>query len=302
MKTIIVRANGNSWVNSEQVIQQLKDTQPTDWVCFDTGAEGISLGHSGILDFINQWVKDSGHPENRVIINSPNVYEKTKYQNINKADNHFLQLSGHYYTEVPPIDITATKFGFFIGRHTTERDFMATDIINNYQSHFVMSVMKTAYNPSPWSELVSKIPSIDNVTVRDQYQGQIDTNLSLLQFYNQFQIEVVAETMTAGITFFPTEKIFRPIAGRRPFLVFGSIHFLNNLRGLGFRTYNECWDESYDQYQGQYRWDRIRSTIEDIICNSYNLKLATEIADYNRAHLTKWHKFTRSKDMPRVVL
>jgi hypothetical protein len=298
MKTITVRANGDSWANLEQVVEQLKNTYPIDWVCFDTGAEGISLTNSGILDFINHWVKTSGHPVNRVVINSPNVYEKTQYQNINRADNHFLQLSGHYYTEVPEIDIDSTKFGFFVGRHTTDRNQIALDIVNNYKSHFVISVMKTAYAISPWGEIVQNIPSVDNMSIRDQYQGLVDTNLSLLKFYNQFQVELVAETMCAGISFFPTEKTFRPISGRRPFVVFGPIHFLNNLRGLGFRTYGECWNESYDQYQGMDRWNRMRSVIDDIVLNGYDVELAKEIANHNRTHLTKWHKLTRPKTCP----
>jgi hypothetical protein len=302
MKTITVRANGDSWVNSQQVIEQLTNTHHTDCVCFDTGAEGISLIHSGILNFINHWVKTSGHPADQVVINSPNVYEKTQYKNINRAENHFLQLSGHYYTEVSAIDPDVAKFGFFVGRHTVERNHMALDIVNHYQQHFIMSIMKTAYNPSPWSAPICDISSIDGMAVRDQYQGSTDTNLSLLQFYNRFQIEVVAETMCAGITFFPTEKIFRPITGRRPFLVFGSTHFLNNLRGLGFQTYSECWDESYDQYQGLDRWTRIKQVIDDIIFNGYDVTLASSIAEYNREHLKKWHKFTKPKDMPRVVV
>lgn len=302
MKTITVRAIGDVWVNLEQVVEQLKHAQHTDWVCFDTGAEGISLIHSGILKFINKWVNTSGHPANRVLINSPNVYEKTQYQNVNTANNHFLQLSGHYYTEVPVADINAKKFGFFLGRHTVQRDQMAQDIVANYQSEFVMSIMKTAYNPSPWHESLHGIPSIDSMSVRDQYFGAVDTNLSLLKFYDQFQIELVAETMCAGITFFPTEKTFRPITGRRPFVVFGPVNFLNNLRGLGFQTYGECWDESYDQYQGQERWQRIQQVIDNIIANGYNVELATKVAQHNRTHLTTWHKFTQPKNIPVVVV
>jgi hypothetical protein len=139
------------------------------------------------------------------------------------------------------------------------------------------------------------------MSVRDQYTGTVDTNLSLLKFYNRFQIELIAETMCAGITFFPTEKTFRPISGCRPFLAFGPIHFLNNLRGLGFKTYSECWDESYDQYQGPSRWNKIKTVIEHIIQHGYNVALATDIADFNRQHLTQWHKNTMPKDMPRII-
>jgi hypothetical protein len=301
MKTITVRANGDSWVNPEQVKEQLATVHPLEQVCFDTGAEGISLEHSGILNFINQWASDTGHSQDLIVINSPNVYEKTQYQNINRADNHFLQLSGHYKTTVSDIDSTSSKFGFFVGRHTVVRDQIARDIVENYREHFVMSVMKTSYAVSPWSELVRNIPSIDDLCVRDQYFGSIDTNLSLLQYYHRFQIELVAETMCSGITFFPTEKTFRPITGRRPFLVFGPVNFLNNLQQLGFKTYSECWNESYDQLEGQSRWQAIKLIINDIIHNGYDIEQAQQIADYNQQHLTQWHALTMPKNMPRVI-
>jgi hypothetical protein len=272
-----------------------------DWVCFDTGAEGISLEHSGILDFINQWVNRSGHPADRVVINSPNTYEKTLYQNINRADNHFLQLSGHYYTEVADIDTSSKLFGFFVGRHTSERDSIAQDIVTNYQTQFIMSVMRSPYAVSPWSQIVQTIPSIDNMSIRDQYSGDIDSNLSLLKYYDQFQIELVAETMCAGVTFCPTEKTFRPVTGRRPFLIYGPVNFLNNLRELGFRTYSECWSEEYDHLAGLDRWQALRNTVDSIINNGYDVEQAQAIADYNQQHLTKWHKFTMPKNMPRVI-
>lgn len=297
MKTITVRANGDSWVNSAEVADQLINVRHTDWVCFDTNAEGISLGHSGILDFINQWVDNTGHSKDQVVINSPNTYEKTPYQNINQADNHFLQLSGHYYTEVADIDCASKLFGFFVGRHTSDRDLIAQDILNNYRLQFVTSVMKTSYAVSPWSQLVQTISSIDNVSVRDQYKGNIDTNLSLLKYYDQFQIELVAETMCAGVTFFPTEKTFRPVTGRRPFLIYGPVNFLTNLRQLGFRTYHECWSEEYDQLNGIDRWQAIRNTIDNIIAHGYNIKQAQEIANHNQQHLIKWHKFTMPKSI-----
>ena len=301
MKIISVRANGDSWINPEQVQEQLRNIQSTDCVCFDTGAEGISLESSGILNFINQWVNTTGHPVDRVVINSPNVYEKTQYQNINQSDNHFLQLSGHYYTEISDTDASRKLFGFFVGRHTNDRDLIVQDILNNYQSQFVVSIMKTSYAVSPWSQLAQTIQSIDNVSVRDQYSGKIDTNLSLLQHYNRFQIELVAETMCTGVTFFPTEKTFRPVTGRRPFLVYGPVNFLTNLRHLGFKTYSDCWDETYDQLQGLERWQAIRETIDYIIVNGYDLDQAQKIANYNRQHLTKWHALTMPKNMPRVI-
>lgn len=303
MHTIHLRANGDEWINQEQVNQQLLAVfDPDCWVCFDTGAEGISLKYSGIADFIEQWADKTGHSREKILINSPNVVEQLPYQNLcNSKANHFFPMSGHYQTEVPAVDSNSKLFGFFVGRHTTQRNNIAVDIVQNYKEHFLISIMKSRFVPSPWSSLLHEVGSLDNKFVHDQYTGQVDTNQSLLQFYNQFQIELVAETMCHGQTFFPTEKTLRPIVGRRPMLVFGPVDFLSNLRKLGFQTYNSCWDESYDSLEGSARWQAMTQVIDSIIANGYDLSSTQVIAEHNSQHLKQWHKHTRPKNIPRVI-
>jgi hypothetical protein len=301
MKTISVRVSGDTWLNQDQVEQQLKDIQDHDWVCFDTGAEGISLKHSGILDFIDQWVKTTGYSTDYVVINNPNNYEKTKYKNIySSTANHFFPMSGHYQTSVPCIDPTVAKFGFFVGRHTPMRNQMVNDVVDHYSEHFILSVMKSRFNANPWTDHARDISSIDDTFVSDQYSGKIDTNLSLLTHYTKFQIELVAETMCCGETFFPTEKTIRPLLAGRPFLLFGPVNFLTNLKKLGFQTYNLCWDESYDQLEGNERWTAIKKNINNII-DYYDIDLAQKIAQHNQEHLKQWHRLTPPKNIPRVI-
>lgn len=43
-----------------------------------------------------------------------------------------------------------------------------------------------------------------------------------------------------------TEKIFKPIVLRMPFLLLGCAHNLKYLQSYGFRTFSDFWDESYD--------------------------------------------------------
>ncbi len=44
-----------------------------------------------------------------------------------------------------------------------------------------------------------------------------------------------------------TEKIFKPIVLKMPFILVGCANNLEYLRGYGFKTFSEFWDESYDQ-------------------------------------------------------
>ena len=46
-----------------------------------------------------------------------------------------------------------------------------------------------------------------------------------------------------------TEKIFKPIALRMPFLLLGCAHNLEYLRSYGFKTFGDYWDESYDSVE-----------------------------------------------------
>ena len=47
-------------------------------------------------------------------------------------------------------------------------------------------------------------------------------------------------------SFLPTEKIAKTMILRKPFLVYSTQSYLKNLRGLGFKTFGDFWDESYD--------------------------------------------------------
>lgn len=303
MHTVHLKTSGDEWLNSQQVNQELSNlNDPTQLVCFDTGAEGISLRHSGILDTINHWVQATNHNPDCVVINSPNNFEITPYQNLNQsAGNHFFAMSQHYQQTVAEPRQNAKLFGLFLGRHTEQRNIIARDCFNNYQQHFLFSILKSSFRVNPWSPELHDIGSIDDLYVRDQYSLEFNTNASLLKFYPEFCIELVVETCCLGETFFPTEKTIRPLLGQRPVIVFGPRHFLKNLQRLGFQTYAQCWDESYDEFESADRWRAMQVVIDHIVQHGYDKNLACNIARYNSEHLKQWHEYTTPRDMPRVI-
>ena len=54
------------------------------------------------------------------------------------------------------------------------------------------------------------------------------------------------QTLTADVPVFVTEKTFKPIACHQPFMVIGGTGILAYLRSQGFETYNNIFDETYD--------------------------------------------------------
>ena len=58
-------------------------------------------------------------------------------------------------------------------------------------------------------------------------------------------------------TLFLSEKIFKAIALQQPFIIVGNKGSLKRLRAMGYETFNEYFDESYDELEGVERIDKI---------------------------------------------
>jgi hypothetical protein len=85
-------------------------------------------------------------------------------------------------------------------------------------------------------------------------------------YYTDCFASIVTETYidTNWDPFF-TEKTFKPIAYGHPFLVHSSAGALQSLRNLGFETFPEVFDESYDLVESaQIRFERILREIERV--------------------------------------
>lgn len=98
-------------------------------------------------------------------------------------------------------------------------------------------------------DLVPKPSDAITLTAREVcYQGDW-VSLSLLiprDIYRQTRYTLVAETEHSGQRTFFTEKIAKPMLARRLFLVAANPGYLAQLRRLGFRTFHDVLDESYD--------------------------------------------------------
>jgi hypothetical protein len=60
-------------------------------------------------------------------------------------------------------------------------------------------------------------------------------------------LHVVTETCFWDERTHLTEKIFKPIVARQPFVLLGCVNNLQYLRSYGFKTFDLWWDESYDK-------------------------------------------------------
>jgi hypothetical protein len=119
---------------------------------------------------------------------------------------------------------------------------------------------------------------IDNIPTRleGSNYNRVDSSIYLnfndphVINYRNILIDIVAETFTEGNTFFVTEKTIRPILMKKPFIIIGSQDYLDYLHMMGFKTFNDYWNEDYDGYEGKDRYLKVLKLIDDI--SSYSIK------------------------------
>lgn len=66
-------------------------------------------------------------------------------------------------------------------------------------------------------------------------------------FYKDYFCSITVETAVLINQMFFSEKTFKPIFNLQPFIMFGDAFSLEHLRKLGYKTFSNWWDESYDQ-------------------------------------------------------
>lgn len=64
--------------------------------------------------------------------------------------------------------------------------------------------------------------------------------------YNDTACSIVSETNDNDYEVFMTEKIWKPILAQQFFIVHGNYLYLQKLRDMGFRTFNNYFEEAYD--------------------------------------------------------
>jgi hypothetical protein len=92
---------------------------------------------------------------------------------------------------------------------------------------------------------------------------------------------------------FINEKTLKPIACLQPFIVNGMPGSLAHLHELGFKTFSEWWDESYDsEIDFVKRTDKIIDIVTDLTKLTHNnlidmLRDMNDVLLHNRNHLVK---------------
>jgi hypothetical protein len=135
-------------------------------------------------------------------------------------------------------------------------------------------------------ECESLLPLVLDNTDFNNYP--METTLTPVEkFYKNSLINIINETYFFNNIIHITEKTYKPIAFLQPFILLGAAGSLQHIRNMGFKTFDNFWDESYDtEIDDITRFNKIINIVEQIsnwsdeekIKFSYSVK---EILEYN---------------------
>jgi hypothetical protein len=143
------------------------------------------------------------------------------------------------------------------------------------------------YIPIRSNELLDMLNSskIPNMSI-DNKRNDLDTRYQFLKLQEAF-VYIPTETAFHYPSPFLTEKSFKGITAKRPFILVAACGCLQRIRDLGFKTFGEFWDESYDlDPNPETRLIKIVNLINNISSHSnrdlQNILIAMEpILEYN---------------------
>jgi len=238
--------------------------------------EGIHL----YKNFFNHYNKN-----NFYIIFSNSVWDKSRYN----IDIDYVNLPYYFFlndTVVSAVNSYIEHYGFvkqysfdypkenmFVattGNYRPERKFIVEILTNNLDfKNFVLKYHGKNYGKN-YDHLDPYHQDVDNFNSYKPYDHFNFLNISRsipIDLYNSSYYNLVIETdVDYPHSFFPTEKISKSLLTGMPFVVYSTPNFLKNLKSIGFATYHDLWDESYDL---EFDYQRRAKMIVDL-CNQLN--------------------------------
>ena len=121
----------------------------------------------------------------------------------------------------------------------------------------------------------------------------------------EFFYSIIAETDYDNTLSFFSEKTVKPMIYKRLFIAFTGYKFLANLHSLGFQTFGNVIDESYDSIENNEQ--RYAAAFEQVrwLCNQDQQRIFEQIRpalehNYNLMMNTDWTKFAVDQIQPKI--
>lgn len=279
--------------------------------------EGFSFYENGFYTVLDRLCEYWNYNGNRITLETNNWKESHPVYNVKQS----AYSTDFAFLDIPRITSEWTKektYGIFLGRSSIDRLYgiikhKKFPFNNQGLSSFNQSIeglefrqiinlleyrnvsIEDIINIQPYSD----IDSVRTVPITPPYNSDVKI---WQHVYKQIAIELVFETNQIDSAFQITEKLLRPIAHKRPFIVVAPSGYLSDLRNIGFKTFDDHIPNWYDAFSGIDRVDNAFIVLQRLFENNvFDNLLSMCYADiehnYNRLlELVKYHRDQQSKN------
>ena len=275
-----------------------------DTLLINFSPEGSCAQSLGLYDLLDKFCLATGYAKNNITIKTANMVESHREYIIKRDPNCWYEIGMiHEWMRDKNITngISPTKhFANFSSRTNWSRLWIATILDTYYADKTLQTyhydINRPNYNPNRYTGLddlirqgcelyveaakfiktcprildIEYLQNLKNIEgniyqhENSYYPIQHPSNLNLLQYYRDIFVDVVVEPNVSGKCFLVTEKLWRAILAKRPFIVVSTPNYLNNLKRLGFKTFNNYWAEEYDIHKEGNRINKIKLILQEI--------------------------------------
>ena len=138
----------------------------------------------------------------------------------------------------------------FLQNNFSDSYFSFLNFSSTYPSDMAGIPFFTKTPKLSYDEYISKLPiELDTKNTNINLKNFRTSNTFKKDLFLNSCINIVTETSFASNSIFISEKIIKPIISYQPFLVLGPYHYLKELKRLGYKTFSDFWDESYDEIE-----------------------------------------------------
>lgn len=237
------------------------------------------VGAANAAEMYENYCKINGVPENNrmkvvfwdmiewnISLSARNLPHKPGLKRLQNIEKTFLVFNRRYRTHRTKLTLLFKKYnllhGSFYSMPRNNADGGGTNFMNQVDWSFVDAI---GMQRNEVDELFSMLPlSIDDPTDLNDMINVI--NGKPRNFYEKSMVTLITETFFETDIISVTEKSFKPIFYKQPFIMVGAPRSLEYMQRKGYKTFSKWWDESYDT---ELNHDRRLVKIAEL-CNTIN--------------------------------
>lgn len=267
--------------------------------------DGENLELLGIVDLLELITAKLNIPAHRVRLSSTNPNYHGRFPHVCTKPGVFLAAWNFITPVATPVNTDAKFVGTAIGRFTPGRFRLAYEMDQAFpdDAKIVFQQLHNQLSTLQWTS------GVYDRELTWALNRQFDTDVSQEDYarehwaagcrsYNtwsaQFQIDVVAESDVFNYHWL-TEKVAKPLATGKPFVLLGGRHSLKLLQQWGFVTFGNIIDESYDDEEiPTLRIEKIIHSLKQVYHSPDRQQLVEQMNQQAQHNIDQYQKFCRN--------